>query len=204
MPFPTLRETEAKLSEPQRLHSCELVSLLSALRRECALAMPFFEEKLKGLLTAFFVELLRHLFAKNPPTDPPSPFSVPLSPERAKRFLGYQAHVPDEYYIDLLDTYFTHLPAEASLAGLSDQLHLSPSQTKRLIKASYGTTFKEKLIGARIARAKHLIGMGELSLEEIAAEVGYSSYNAFFAAFKNAEGMTPSQYKAATNAGKEG
>jgi YesN/AraC family two-component response regulator len=49
----------------------------------------------------------------------------------------------------------------------------------------------------RIEDAKHLIDLGFLkhnTLESLATEVGYASYNPFFTSFKKIVGMSPNDF----------
>lgn len=179
---------------PLPLHSPQLLTLMQMMRQELARLQPFAPEKFHGLLQAFYAEFLRLL--ENPGQESVPAQSIVYPPERISKLPGYQAGIPQEYYIDMLDEFFTHLPVETpTLTTLADRLHLSISQTKRLIKDKYGIPFQQKLMQTRIEHSKHLMHTTSLSLEQIAEAVGYHSYNTFFDAFCAQVGQTPSQYR---------
>lgn len=64
-----------------------------------------------------------------------------------------------------------------------------------LFSATEGVTIEKYIILQRIERAKELIMYNELSLNEIADSLGYSSVQHLSQQFKKVTGMTPSQFK---------
>lgn len=64
-----------------------------------------------------------------------------------------------------------------------------------LFSATEGVTIEKYIILQRIERAKELIMYNELSLNEIADRLGYSSVQHLSQQFKKITGMTPSQFK---------
>ena len=184
------------LKSPAKLHSDYLLGILRQLRWEISRQLNLSSEKVQGLLQIFYAEFLRDL------SDPSlcdcdfATGSINYSSAQVQKLPGYQKNVPQEYYIDLLDDFFTNPPAEkATLPELANRLHLSLSQTKRFINAQYGISFQQKLVTSRINHSKHLMLTTSLSLEQIAEQIGYNSYNAFFEAFYAQTGKTPSQYR---------
>lgn len=81
-------------------------------------------------------------------------------------------------------------------AFLADRMHTEYSTLSKLFSAETGTTIEKYAIAQKTELVKELISYGELSLTEIAAQLGYSSTAYLSAQFKNVTGMTPSQYKA--------
>lgn len=170
------------------------MTLLSALREELAGQRLLCTDAFKGLLQAFYAELIRALLEEKPACLQEH-FSVVFDPEGE---IGkcFCPQTPQEYYMDILDEFFTHLPLEkATLAELAGRLHLSISQTGRLIRNYYGMSFQQKLILSKIQKSIRLMRTTQLPLEQIAQMVGYSSYNAFFDAFVMQTGQTPSDYR---------
>ncbi len=82
-------------------------------------------------------------------------------------------------------------------ALLADRMHTEYSTLSKLFSAETGMTIEKYAIAQKTEFVKELISYGELTLTEIAARLGYSSTAYLSAQFKNATGMTPSQYKAA-------
>lgn len=57
------------------------------------------------------------------------------------------------------------------------------------------TTIEKYLIAQKIERVKELLVYGELSLNEIADKLNYSSTAYLSSQFKNVTGLTPSHFK---------
>ena len=66
----------------------------------------------------------------------------------------------------------------------------------KIFSAEEGLTIEQYIIRQKTERIKELLTYGELSLGEIAWQMGYSSVAAISAQFKKVTGLTPSQYKA--------
>ena len=71
----------------------------------------------------------------------------------------------------------------------------------RLFSNSQDTTIERFIIQQKVEKIKELLEYGELNLNEIAYQMGYSSSAHLSAQFKSTTGLTPSQYK--TNEFKE-
>jgi len=71
-----------------------------------------------------------------------------------------------------------------------DYAHLS-----RLFSNSQDTTIERFIIQQKVEKIKELLEYGELNLNEIAYQMGYSSSAHLSAQFKSVTGLTPSQYK---------
>lgn len=184
------------LEKPKQFHSQQLLSIIQQLRWEFSSLLPFATEKIQGLLQALYAELLRQILNHNANAVVSGSSSSVYPAISTTDLPGYQDSVPEEYYIDILDEFFTLLPLESpTLTELANRLHLSVSQTKRLVKTKYGVSFKQKLALARIEHSKYLMTTTQLPLEKIAEHVGYNSYNAFFEAFLAQTGYPPSQYR---------
>ena len=208
--YPTNKEVEGRfLKLLDRLsgvlilnEKTELIALLRLIRWELSDRQAMFEDKLCGLLKVFYVGLLRALLGVPASAVPAQPFSVCV-PD-AKELRGFPKDTPEEFYMDILDDFFTHLPKEnPTLASLAGRLYLSVSQTQRLIKHYYGASFQQKLIEAKISKSVRLLKDTDMSLEKIAECVGYQSYNAFFEAFTTMMGKTPSRFRQALNDGAD-
>ena len=122
-------------------------------------------------------------------------FSAVPAPSETGYLRGWCKDTQQEFYIDILDAFFTHLPSEPTPEMLCKHLHLSLRQTRSVIRVHYGMSFRQKLSQTRIDTAKRLLQTTKLSLETISQNAGYTSYNAFFEAFTAQTGMSPSQYK---------
>lgn len=71
-----------------------------------------------------------------------------------------------------------------------------PERTlKRRFRTATGTSLIEYVQGLRIEEAKRLLEGGQLSVDDISADVGYEDHSFFRRLFKRLTGLTPSQYR---------
>lgn len=78
---------------------------------------------------------------------------------------------------------------------LSDKLHYEYNYLSNLFSEVEGTTIEKFFISQRIERVKELLVYDELSLSEIASQLGYSSTAYLSSQFKKTTGLTPTFYK---------
>ena len=95
----------------------------------------------------------------------------------------------------IINEYFNSHFEGKTLSKLSDMLHLSTQQTQRIIKKTYGQTFRERMIYAKMRYAKSLLTTTDLSISQIASMVGYTCVHSFFDTFKKEFGITPNEYR---------
>lgn len=84
-----------------------------------------------------------------------------------------------------------------TIKELSNELEVPYTHIIYLFKYHCKLTFTEYKTMKRIEDAKHLIDLGFLkhnTLESLATEVGYASYNPFFTSFKKIVGMSPNDF----------
>ena len=87
---------------------------------------------------------------------------------------------------------------------LSELLHKDYSTLSKLFSEETGNTIEKYTIAQKIERAKELLTYGELSLNEIADRLGYSSAAYLSSQFKQVTGLTPSAYKRAKEGKRKG
>jgi AraC-like DNA-binding protein len=85
------------------------------------------------------------------------------------------------------------IPTTIGIENLANELFISTRQTSRFLKNTFGLSFKQMLTHHKMLRASRLLKIKNLSIEEIAESVGYSSYNGFLSAYKKYYGKTPQQ-----------
>ncbi|MDO6762830.1 helix-turn-helix domain-containing protein [Agarivorans sp. 1_MG-2023] len=88
-----------------------------------------------------------------------------------------------------------HLAENISLNHLAQLVDLSDYHFARMFKQSSGLSPHQYLSTRRVARAKRLLLNEELSLAEIAYQVGFSSQAHFSARFKQLTGLSPKAYR---------
>ena len=84
---------------------------------------------------------------------------------------------------------------ELTLADTSNVLFICERQINRIMKKECGKSFHEYLMQLRLDKAIQLLGQGELSIEQVAQESGYSSKIYMYQAFSRNGLDTPASYK---------
>lgn len=84
---------------------------------------------------------------------------------------------------------------ELDLTQVAAAIGCNPSYLSRMMKQELGISFKDFLTMLRINEAIHLMRNPGLSLNQIAEKVGYSNQHYFSAAFKNCQGVSPSEFR---------
>lgn len=82
-----------------------------------------------------------------------------------------------------------------SLEKLAAQAHVSPVYLSNLFSKTMGKTLVEYIQAVRIGHAKELLGNPELSIADIADQVGYGDAKYFAQVFKKAAGITPTAFR---------
>jgi AraC-like DNA-binding protein len=84
---------------------------------------------------------------------------------------------------------------ELTLSDLAEKFNMSASRMSEVIKQATGQTFVHFLQDLRIRHATSLLASTEMSVMEIAHEVGYGSYKTFSRIFLERKGMNPTAYR---------
>lgn len=83
----------------------------------------------------------------------------------------------------------------ASLADFAKACGVEETCLSRLVRKNTGKTFKELLLEKRISQAKFLLTDTALSVDDIAAAVGYDNTSFFHRLFRARTGQTPRGYR---------
>lgn len=132
-------------------------------------------------------------------------FSQPSLAEKDKAAFGCSTH--DAEALRQVASYLEeHLDDTHSLADLSRRFYINEFKLKRNFKAMYGITVFGYLRELRFQRAEELLKEGELSVIEIANEVGYSNPSHFARGFRERFRLSPKAFQNMnqTDAGKAG
>ncbi|MGI5990532.1 MAG: AraC family transcriptional regulator [Lachnospiraceae bacterium] len=108
---------------------------------------------------------------------------------------GIISAIPEEQQSLILDESFLYDYSTLTLNGLSRRLSLSPRQTERLVIQKYNQTFQEKKTAARMSAAVILLQSVNLTIADIAEQLGFSTAEHFTYAFRRYTGMSPRQYR---------
>jgi AraC-like DNA-binding protein len=72
---------------------------------------------------------------------------------------------------------------------------LSKFHFQRLFREAFGETPGQFQINQRLAKARTLLAVTDLSISEICLEIGYSSLGSFSAQFRRLAGCTPTEFR---------
>lgn len=82
-----------------------------------------------------------------------------------------------------------------SVPDVAAQVHLSERHARRLFLEATGTTMKQFLTALRLDVAKQRLLSEDISVSEIAFEVGFNDVRHFSTTFRSVVGMTPSEFR---------
>jgi AraC-like DNA-binding protein len=82
-----------------------------------------------------------------------------------------------------------------TVENVAEAVSLSPPTLNRLFREFVGMTAGEYIYAAKIKEAKKLLLETDRRIEIIAERIGYTSSRGFYKVFKEATGMTPSEYR---------
>ena len=82
-----------------------------------------------------------------------------------------------------------------SMADLSTVFNYNEKYLGRLFKQKTGNTIKEYCNIAKIKKARHLLQNSNLSIADIAGQVGYNNVTYFNRIFKRITGLSPQAYR---------
>ena len=83
----------------------------------------------------------------------------------------------------------------ANLSKIAEDTHQSMTVLSKLIKQKTGYKFQELLQRRRFQKAVYLLMETELTVEDIALEVGYENQSYFYRQFQKRYGTTPAKYR---------
>jgi AraC-like DNA-binding protein len=93
------------------------------------------------------------------------------------------------------DAIESQLASPLSLAGIADDVGVSPAHASRVFRRAYGTSIVAYVQEARVDRAKRLLVDTDRSVTEIAFVVGFTSPAYFSRLFTRLTGQAPSSWR---------
>lgn len=84
---------------------------------------------------------------------------------------------------------------ELSVSDLAPKISCSARHFNRLFREELGSSFREKQIELRLARARELLERSDAKVVEVALESGYQSTSVFSEVFKRHTGVSPGQWR---------
>jgi AraC family transcriptional regulator, regulatory protein of adaptative response / methylphosphotriester-DNA alkyltransferase methyltransferase len=105
-------------------------------------------------------------------------------------------HRRSELYFDALRVIEQeYANEELSLTAVAHEIATSRRQLQRSFSETGGTSFRRELQRVRMARAAELLHDGRLSVQDVAAAVGYRQAAQFAKAFRRSYGAPPSSFR---------
>jgi len=86
----------------------------------------------------------------------------------------------------------SHLHEKITERDVADVCNMSPFKFSRSFKKSYGVTFQDYLIRARMEKASRLLTNPNVLVADVANQVGFTDPSYFTRVFKKARGQSPS------------
>lgn len=93
------------------------------------------------------------------------------------------------------DELTAHIDRRVTIEELARRYLMNPTTLKSAFKAVYGNSIAAHMREHRMERAEQLLRETDKSVAEIAREVGYESQSRFAAAFREAYGKLPTEYR---------
>ena len=84
---------------------------------------------------------------------------------------------------------------DISLSSMCDSMGYNVQYISRVFKTQVGMNFSTFLINKRIQKACSLLLSSDMTIQQIANEVGYSNMGFFYNSFKKIMGETPAEFR---------
>lgn len=153
--------------------------IMAILKEESILKLPYCNDFIACKLTELIILFFRNLNNSIP--------NNPIEP-------AYRVRYKSEIINKVINLITQNYSEQLTLKKLSTATMVSIPTLRVLIKKETGESFTDILLKHRVNVAKYLLKEGNMSIEEIANAVGYSSTPFFFKMFKRMTGMTPKNY----------
>ena len=98
-------------------------------------------------------------------------------------------------YGKILSIIHTCYTRKLTIAEIAGECHYSPAYVTRVFKEKSGMTVNAYISKIRMEKARELLVNSEMSLEDVAASVGFSDTNYFIASFSACYGKPPKRFK---------
>ena len=84
---------------------------------------------------------------------------------------------------------------DITLEKIATKFHYTPEYTSKLIKDTTGMNFKQILQKVRIERAEFMLVDTNLTIQNVALQIGYENVEHFIRTFKKVNQITPTEYR---------
>ena len=102
---------------------------------------------------------------------------------------------PENLYGKILSVLHVGYTRKLNISDIAAECHYSPSFISRYFKEKSGETINGYLKKIRMEKAKKLLLISDMSIEDVAASVGFSDTNYFISFFSKYYGEPPKRYR---------
>lgn len=88
-----------------------------------------------------------------------------------------------------------HIGEKVGMDEMARRLGLNPTHFSRLFKIETGLTYIEFVTKLKMERAQELLNQTNITIVDIAEQLGYDNVSYFIKLFRNFSGMTPVEYR---------
>ncbi|ULL13855.1 AraC family transcriptional regulator [Paenibacillus sp. H1-7] len=154
-------------------HPAVMEQMLFDLIHEYHLRLPYYHLQMKSQLLKLLTYLIRERHWSETP----------------------QIHAHQSLLLSVRHFITEHTHTDISLDELSTRFHISKYYLTRLFRDAFHMSPIQYHQTVRIEKAKQLIQFTGLTIQSIADQLGYANIHTFSRAFKNKEGVAPSNYR---------
>lgn len=117
-------------------------------------------------------------------------FAELLNPQSIKNKTSYEDSMQDakQYIID-------HLNEKLTVKNIADALHMSPSHFSRVFRQQTGFSPYDYVLISRLNRAKDYLQKTDMSISQIAYDIGFNSESNFIYFFTKNTGQSPNKFR---------
>jgi AraC family transcriptional regulator len=108
---------------------------------------------------------------------------------------SYGGGIPRYKLRRVIDYIRDNLGSDLKIAGIAQQVNISPSHFARLFKLATGLAPHQYIMQKRVEAAKKLLSETETPIAQIALEIGFQSQSRFTTLFRQLTGTTPRAYR---------
>ncbi len=103
-------------------------------------------------------------------------------------------NITERHVVEIISYVEKNLSA-FSLNDMADELSLSKYHMCHLFKKSTGLTIQNYVLARRLDKARYLLSTSNTPISEISEELGFSSFSLFSRCFRQANNVTPREYR---------
>ena len=150
----------------------EIEALLASMQKEYEKKESSWQTVLKSYMNILLVRMLRKITAGQT-----------------------ESGVDGKMWRELSDYIDKNPGGELSLSALAGKCFYNPSYFSRAFKEKFGMTLTEYVNKRKVEHALELAAKGDLSVEDVAAQAGFSSKSSFYRTFQKVKGVSFGEYR---------